>query len=282
MQTRPAAEASGTPSVPFANACDAHFHIIDPRFPSLEKSAPAGMTFDDYLVHQRRIGTQRAVPVQSKFHRTDPSCLLDALRRFGSSARGIAVVHPEVSDAELRRLDAGGVRGLRFSVWNPSDAVATIDMIEPLASRIAPLGWHVQIHMSGQQIVENATLLERLPCSLVIDHMGRLPPQQGPTHPGFAVMRRLLDKGHTWVKLAGAYLNTEQGPPAYADATRTAQALVKAAPERLVWGSDWPHTTEAHKPDDVALFDLSGVWAQDEATHRRILVDNPARLYGFT
>jgi predicted TIM-barrel fold metal-dependent hydrolase len=116
----------------------------------------------------------------------------------------------------------------------------------------------------------------------VIDHMGRLPPAQGPQHPAFAVIRRLLDMGRTWVKLSGAYLNTEIGPPDYPDATVIAKALVAAAPERLVWGSDWPHVTEHAKPDDASLLDLLTVWAGDEALRNRVLVGNAAELYGFS
>jgi len=265
-----------------AGACDAHCHILDPAFPTPETSRPSGMTLEDYRLHQRRLGLGRAVFVQAKYHRTDPACLLDALRRFGPDARGIAVVHPEVADSELRRLDEAGVRGLRFSVWNPADTVTTIAMIEPLARRIADLGWHAQLHMAAEQIVDTADLLGRLPCPIVFDHMGRLPPDRGPDHPAFRVIADLLVKGRAWAKLAGAYLNTDQGPPDYADATRIARAFVAVAPDRLVWGSDWPHVTEAHKPDDALLFDLLTVWAGDRATRDRILVDNAAALYGFT
>jgi D-galactarolactone isomerase len=261
------------------NACDAHFHILDPRVPTPESNKPAGTTFEDYLLLQRRIGTSRAVVVQPKYHRIDNSCTLDAVRRLGANGRGVAVVNPEVADAELKSLDAGGIRGLRFSVWNPSDTVTKIHMIEPLAKRIADFGWHVQLHISGDQIVEAAAMLDRLPCSIVYDHMGRLPPTQGPSHPAFAVISRQLDADKAWAKLSGAYLNTEIGPPDYPDATRIAQAFVSGAPERLVWGSDWPHTTEPHKPDDALLFDLLTVWAGAEST--RILVDNPSRLYAF-
>jgi D-galactarolactone isomerase len=261
-----------------AGACDAHCHIIDPRF--APATGPVGMTVDDYRQLQRRIGTSRAVFVQAKLQRTDHACILDALSRFGGNARGIGVCHPDVADSALKRLDAGGIRGLRFSVWNPNDTVTTIEMIEPLAKRIADLGWHVQLHMSGEQIVETAAMLDRLPCPIVFDHMGRLPPKPGPDHPAFPVIVDLVSKGRAWVKLAGAYLNTEQGPP-YADATRIAQAFVAQAPERLVWGSDWPHVTEKHKPDDAVLFDLLAMWAGSNGTRHRILVDNPATLYGF-
>ena len=263
-----------------AGACDAHCHIIDPRFAAPGTEVPAGMTAEDYRPFQQRIGTSRAVFVQAKSQRTDHACILDALGRFDGNARGIGVVHPAVDDSELKRLDAGGIRGLRFSVWNPSDTVTTIDMIEPLARRIADLGWHAQLHMSGAQIVETAAMLGRLPCPIVFDHMGRLPPKLGPDHPAFRVIVDLIGKGRAWVKLAGAYLNTERGPP-YADATRTAQAFVTEAPERLVWGSDWPHVTETHKPDDAELFDLLTVWAGSNRVRDSILVENPIKLYGF-
>ncbi len=265
-----------------ASACDAHLHILDGRFPMPGKVPPAGMGMAGYRQLQARIGTLRAVIVQAKYYGTDNSCLLDAISQLGASGRGIAVVHPDVTDDELQRLHDGGVRGLRFSVWNTADTVTTIAMIEPLAARIASLGWHAQLHMSGDQIVEQAALIARLPCTVVIDHMGRLPPRQGTSHPAFAVIRDLLDAGRTWVKLSGAYLNTAIGPPDYPDATGIAQALVAIAPGRLVWGSDWPHVTEAAKPDDARLLDLLAVWAGNASARDRILVDNPAELYGFT
>jgi D-galactarolactone isomerase len=264
-----------------ASACDAHLHILDGRFATSAKAPPADMDLADYRQLQGRIGTTRAVIVQAKVYGTDNDCLLDAVSQLGDDGRGVAVVHPEVTDAELQRLHDGGVRGLRFSVWNPADTVTTIAMIEPLAARIASLGWHAQLHMSGDQIVEQAALIARLPCTVVIDHMGRLPPGQGTSHPAFAVIRGLLEAGRTWVKLSGAYLNTAIGAPDYPDATRVAQALVALAPARLVWGSDWPHVTEAAKPDDANLLDLLTVWAGSVSARDRILVDNPAELYGF-
>jgi predicted TIM-barrel fold metal-dependent hydrolase len=154
-------------------------------------------------------------------------------------------------------------------------------MIEPLAKRVADLGWHVQIHMRGDQIVENAALLERLPTQVVFDHMGRLPQPAPLDHPAYAVIRRMLDKGRTWTKLSGAYMDTKSGAPAYADKLAVAQAYLKAAPERMVWGSDWPHPTEKEKPNDATLFDLLAQWAPDAALRQRILVTNPEALYGF-
>ena len=154
-------------------------------------------------------------------------------------------------------------------------------MIEPLAKRIAEYGWHIQLNMPYDKIVEHAALLGRLPTPVVFDHLGKPPEAEGIQHPSHAVILNLLDRRRAWVKISGAYMNTLVGPPTYADATLVAQALVKAAPERCVWGSDWPHPSPKIKPDDAVLFDLLGVWAPDEAVRNRILVNNPQELYGF-
>jgi predicted TIM-barrel fold metal-dependent hydrolase len=230
----------------------------------------------EYRLFQRRIGTSRTVVVQPAAYGTDNAITLDAVAQLGSQARGIAVVHPEVSDGELRRLADGGICGIRFTQFDPRTAVTTIDMIEPLAKRVAPLGWHVQIHFRADQIVDAADLLQRLPCTVVFDHLGRL--TRRTEDPAFAIIRRMLDRGRTWMKLSGAYM---MGAPPYIEARDVGRAYVNAAPERMVWGSDWPHPTERDKPDDAMLFDLLAAWTPDAAMRRRILVDNPAELYGF-
>jgi predicted TIM-barrel fold metal-dependent hydrolase len=154
-------------------------------------------------------------------------------------------------------------------------------MLEPLSKRVADLGWHVQIHMLGDQIVKIEDLLQRLPSPMVFDHLGRLPQPTGVDHPAFHVVSKLVDQGKAWVKLSGAYIDTKVGPPGYADTSKVAQAYAKAAPQRMVWGSDWPHPTEKDKPNDAILFDLLASWVPDDATRKRILVDNPAALYDF-
>jgi D-galactarolactone isomerase len=265
-------------------ACDCHLHIFDPRFPEQPGlgAPPRGLTVGDYAEVRRELGMRRAIIVQAKRYGTDNACVLDAVAQFNGDARGIAVVRPDVSDETLKVLDEGGIRGLRFSVWNPLDTVMQVEMIEGLAARVAGLGWHVQLHMSGDQIAEHAQLLQRLPCPIVFDHLARLPPEAGIRHPAWRIVRTLIDRGQCWVKLSGAYLNTLVGPPDYPDAGEVATAFVKAAPERLVWGSDWPHMTEKlHKPDTVALLGLLKRWAPDAATRTRILVQNPMALYGF-
>jgi len=266
------------------NACDCHMHIYDAaRFPPVRPASrmQANAAVADYRLLQRRNGTSRVVIVTPAVYATDNRVTLDAIAQIGTSARGVAVVHPDVSDAELKALDQGGIRGIRFTQFDPATATTTIDMIEPLSRRVNELGWHVQIHTRGDQIVAAEDLWQRLPSPIVFDHLGRLPQPAGVDYPAFAVIRRLIDKGRTWVKISGAYLDTRIGPPTYADVTKVAQAFVTAAPDRMVWGSDWPHPTEKDKPDDAVLFDLLADWAPDESTRRRILVANPEALYGF-
>jgi D-galactarolactone isomerase len=264
-----------------ANSCDCHMHIYDgDRFPPARPDArmQPDARVQEYRLFQRRIGVSRVVVVQPAANHVDNAVTLDALAQLGPQARGIAVVHPTISDAELKQMQSRGIRGIRFTQFDPKTAATTIDMIEPLAKRVEPIGLHVQIHLRGDQIVGAADLLSRLPGTIVFDHLGRLS-AAGIADPAFGVIRRLLDSGNTWMKLSGAYMI--DGPPRYAKAAPVAQAYVRAAPERIVWGSDWPHPTEQHKPDDAVLFDLVSDWAPDAATRKRILVDNPATLYGF-
>ena len=267
-----------------AGACDCHHHIYDAvRFSPLK---PRGEILPDsrveeYRMLQRRIGTSRDIIVTPTAYDTDNRVTLDAIARLGPNARGVAVIRPEVTDAELKMLADGGIRGIRFSITFPRNAATSMDMIEPLSKRVNALGWHVQINMTADQIVAAGDLWNRLPSAIGFDHMGHVPQPAGLSHPVFGVIRRLVDKGRTWVKLSVSYDSTQDGPPGYADVTRLAQAWVKAAPERLVWGSNWPHPNEKEKPDDAALFDLMARWAPDNATRNRILVQNPAVLYGF-
>ena len=257
-------------------------HFYDARFPPTPTATlrPPDARVDEYRTLQRRLGTTRNVIVQPSTYGTDNRCTLAALRELGGTARAVAVVDTSVSDQELSRLDGLGVRGIRFNLVQAG--TTTIDMVEPLSKRVYDLGWHVQIHMLGAQIAEIESLLQRLPTPVVFDHMGRIPLPDGVDHPGFKVIRRQLDKGQTWVKLSGAYMSTKVGPPTYSDVKELAQAYVNAAPERMVWATDWPHPTEkTDKPDDAVLLDLLAIWVPDQRTRNRILVENPEVLYGF-
>ena len=265
-------------------ACDCHHHIYDTaRFPAVQRPEPNARVAE-YRLLQKRIGTTRDVVVTPSAYGTDNGVTLDAISQLGANAQGVAVIHPTITDSELKALDRGGIRGIRFALSTTpkgNKAVTSLDMIEPLAKRVNELGWHIQINARGEQILAAEDLWNRVPCKIVFDHMGHIPQPIGINDPTFALIRRLIDKGRTWVKLSVTYDNTKDGPPAYADLTRVAQAYVKAAPQRMVWGSNWPHPNETNKPDDAVLFDLLARWAPDEATRHRILVENPAEVYGF-
>lgn len=267
------------------NACDAHIHIFDTRFqasPHWKGQPVEDATVEAYRLFQKRIGTSRTVVVNPSTYGVDNRCTLEAVKRMGGSARAVVVVDTDITDAELKSMAAIGATGVRVNFVSPQSwGETTVERLETTAKRVAPLGWHVQIYATADQIVQLQPALMRLPTPLVIDHLGRLPPDVGVEHPAYPVIRTLLDKGRTWVKLSGAYLNTKSGPPDYPDATKMAQAYARAAPERVVWGSDWPHRGEKHLPDDANLLDLLLTWAPDDATRRRILVDNPQMLYGF-
>jgi D-galactarolactone isomerase len=261
-----------------AGSADCHIHIYDPRFQPQVKR-PTNATVADYRLLQQRLGFSRVVIVQPRNYATDNSVTLDAIKQLGiANARGVGVIHPTVTDAELKRLDEGGIRGIRFTTGDSHTAVTTVDMIEPLAKRIAPFGWHVQLNMPVESIVAQAGVLRRLPVQMVFDHMGKVPNIE---HPAFDVIRGLVDERKAWVKISGAYFNTQVGPPTYADATAIAMAYLKSAPERMVWGTNWPHPWPKDPPDDAEVLDLLLTWAPDAVLQKRVLVDNPAALYGF-
>jgi predicted TIM-barrel fold metal-dependent hydrolase len=271
-----------------ADACDSHLHIYDTRFPSIGDPSRVlpHCTAADYRHVQARLGTTRAVVVTPTVYGCDNRVTLDAIAQLGvDRTRGVGVLHPDVDDATLRELDAGGIRGIRFTLFDPATAVTSFDMIEPLAARIEPLGWHVQLHWRADQIVEHAAMLDRLPCTIVFDHFARLPHPLGAAHPAFEVVARLLQRGRTWVKLSGPYLDERGVEDDGREGTRTsvAKALSTLAPDRLVWGADWPHPTERKAmPDDLELLRRLGDWIADPQIQRRVLIDNPAALYGFS
>ena len=275
-----AAKSMATAAKVPPESCDCHLHIYDTRFPA--RTWPEGISFpvSAYRLCQQAIGTTRTVVTTPKTYVTDNSCTLDAIVQLGAErARGIAVLHPGVSDAVLKMLADGGIRGIRFTLENPAQSVTSIDMVEPLARRVNELGWHVQLHMSAEQIVEHAALLQRLPATIVFDHMARLPDAG---HAAFRVIRGLLDRGRTWVKLSGTQFGHGAHAVTAAVQGEIARALIKAAPERLVWGSDWPHRSDPKPVNDGERLNLLLAWAGDARTLKRILVDNPQALYGFS
>ena len=269
-----------------AYTTDCHHHIFGSGYPpakhpSMVLGGDGNASVSDYRALQRRIGIQRNVVVGAAAYGTDNRCLLDALAAFGEQARGIALVDTSISDADLRRMGELGVRGVRVNLVYLSGATA--EMIEPLARRITELGWHMQLNMPADVTAQLQEVLLRLPTPIVFDHIGRIPPEQGIAHPAFKVIRGLIDRGRTWVKLSGAYLLSKAGASAYSDTGAVARAFAEAAPERMLWGSNWPHPTEkGEKPDDARLFDLLAEWVPNKPLRNRILVQNPEEVYGFT
>ncbi len=265
-----------------AKSCDCHFYIFGPPT-SYPLAATRGYTPPPALVPQYRamidtLGIERMVIVHPSVYGTDNRCSLDAMAALGERCRMVAVVDAFVKDAQLKQMDAAGVRGVRFnliSMGGPSR-----NALEAIARRVAPLGWHVQVYVEGKQLTDLAPILEKLPVPVVVDHMGHIMTAWGPNNPSLRALRKLIDSGRGWVKLCG-YRCSSAGYP-YADVTPLARALIGAAAERCVWGSDWPHPNVSGPiPDDGALLDLLSEWAPSETLRHKILVENPAALYGF-
>lgn len=269
-----------------AGACDSHMHIFDPRFaPSAHwQRTPPVAEVGTYRQLQKRMGTSRTVVVTPSTYGTDNACTLDAIAQLGDQARGVAVVDASIDAPALDDLAKRGIRGLRVNFVSPQSwGETTSEMLTTLARKVERLGWHIQIFAHPEQLLALSPILASLPVPLVIDHMGRIDPAEGKDSAAFDTVRRLLDQGNTWVKLSGAYMRSAIGEPDYADTLPLGRALVRHAPERLVWGSDWPHTTQPPlSVNDARLLDLLYAWCGTADTAQRILVANPARLYHFT
>jgi len=261
---------------------DCHMHLYDDKYPAAPGASlqHANASLADYSSLQARLGLHRMVIVTPSTYGTDNRLLMEGLKQSAGQARGVAVIDTSVSDAELQEMDRHGVRGIRF---NLSRGGTSLDNLEPLASRIAQWGWHIQVVAPGEKLAELESRLAALPTKLVIDHMGHIPQPEGITSPCFQTVTRLLEAGNTWVKLSGPYIKSRVGPPGYEDVGQVAAELVRIRPNRLLWGSDWPHPTkeEHDKPDDAVILDLLARWAPSSADRMLILRDNPSELYGF-
>ncbi|MGH8799516.1 MAG: amidohydrolase family protein [Casimicrobiaceae bacterium] len=264
-----------------ADACDCHMHIYDRRFKAAPTSLfpPPDAPVDAYCAVQRRLGLTRAVIVQPNAYAFDNACTEEAIAEIGVAARGIATIRPDIADAEIERLTRAGFRGARCYMLK--GGLLSWDDVEAIAARVSPFGWHVQIQLDGRDLPLHAARLSRLPAEVVIDHNGKFLEPVPPAHPAFRALLTLLDGGRCWVKLSAPYETSKSGPPRYEDVGVLARALAGAHPERCVWASNWPHPNVRPQPSDAGMLDLLLEWAPDEATRRAILVDNPARLYGF-
>ncbi|CAN7381400.1 amidohydrolase family protein [Acidovorax sp. LjRoot194] len=275
-----------------AGACDCHVHVYDSRFPAAPQARllPPDASALDYAALQQRIGTTRVVLVTPSTYGTDNRPMLEGLAALGAMgvpARGVAVIDGTESDAALQRLHAAGVRGVRLNL--SLGVSGTADSLLPLARRIAPLGWHLQLLMAPDVLIAQADVLRQLPVPVVFDHFGRIAPAQAGRHPAHALLLALLQCGQAWVKLSGGYIVSEQHSVEDPALDTLAASYLRCAPHRVVWGSDWPHATASAGvqplPDDARQVDRLADWAREagdsSATLQRVLVDNPAALYGF-
>ena len=265
-------------------ACDTHFHVFGPqqRFPfAPERSytptcdAPKETLF---ALH-KHLGIERGVVVQSAAHGFDNSAAADLLAA-NKNYRGIALAPAATSTKELKELDKRGFRGVRFHYMDHLAKGDRIEDVLAMATRLAAIGWHLQIHMAGSRIAELASALRRSPVPVVIDHMGRVDASKGLDHPDFRSLLSLLSEKHVWVKVSGAE-RISRKPAPWKDAVPFARTLVAECGERALWGTDWPHPNLKEVPDDGDLVDLLFETAPSEAQRQALLVDNPSRLYGF-
>ena len=262
--------------------CDSHAHIFGPfdLYPVRNQSyLPASAPLADYLRMHQVIGCSRGVLVQPSPYGTDNSALKAALKSGSFPLRGIALIDAATTETELDELHWLGVQGCRIHL-SPANAKALLPTLPGVAARIKRLGWHLQLLPSAAELPDLERLLPSLSVPIVIDHFGMVPASGGTGSPGFQALLRLARSERCWVKLSAPYRISSQGP-GFADVAPLAQALVAAAPDRCLWGTDWPHPNATFMPNDGDLVDLLAAWIPDEALRRKVLVDNPALLYGF-
>jgi 2-pyrone-4,6-dicarboxylate lactonase len=263
-----------------SGACDSHCHVFGPddRFPFVpgrDYYPPPAPKEAVFALHSA-LGLSRGVIVQGAEYGFDNSIVLDALAAAPDRYRGIAVMDPHAGDDDIERLHRGGMRGIRLSLVHGADRDPAA--LRRIAARIRPFGWHIEMHMEPEDVAVFADVIAGLPLAVVIDHMARIPPAGGVAHPAFPVLLDLLRHDNAWVKISGVERAT---PPPHLAVVPMAQALLAAAPDRVVWGSNYPHPKVDYRPDDAGLLGLVSLIAPNEADQKRLLVDNPARLYDF-
>ena len=270
-----------------AGACDSHAHICGPGsqyfFSPDRIYTPPDALLPDYLAMLETLGVERAVIIQPSIYGTDNSVTLAAIKQAAIPCRGVAVIDETISDDEIAALVQAGIRGIRLNLVDVAGPMGDmpIDIARRLADRIAPLGWHTEFLVHVDDYPDFDEMFAGFPTHIVLGHLGYMRPDKDITHPGFQALLRLMQGGRCWVNLTGPY-RISAGDLPYPGVTETAHALIDCAPERVVWGSDWPHVMVTKPmPNDGDLCDLLADWIPDEDIRRKILVDNPARLYGL-
>ncbi|MEZ5830150.1 MAG: amidohydrolase family protein [Dongiaceae bacterium] len=264
-------------------ACDAHIHFYDRRHPALPGTLnPPDATVADYRQVMQWLGIERAIVVQPNAYGDDNRVTMAGVKALGTCARAAVVVKPEIDDAALAALTRDGARAIRF--MNLLGGTLTFAHMDEMAARVRPFGWSAVVQLDGTTLPDHEAQLRRLPLNYVIDHCGKFLSPVTPDHPAFRTLLRLVETGRCWVKIAAPYEFSKSGAPAFEDIGRLMRVLIGAAPDRVIWASNWPHAMAeklGHYPDDAALLDLLEDWAPSDEVRRKILVDNPAALYGF-
>jgi predicted TIM-barrel fold metal-dependent hydrolase len=265
-------------------ACDCHAHVFGPQqqYPYALNAGyiPPDALTGDYVRMLRTLGCERAVLVQPSVYATDNSAMLEAMRSGVFEFRGVAVVNEDISDRELENLHRTGVRGVRINLASATPGL-TLEQAPRLAPRLKALGWHLQFFMDLKKLPGAEALLGKLDIDIVIDHFGRVRADDKMTAPPFQTLLALLKRDNCWAKLIGPYFLSDRKPH-FPDVTPFARAVVAAAPDRVVWGTDWPHpSSHGMMPNDGDLADMLLEWIPDDAQRSKVLVENPARLYGF-
>ena len=265
----------------YPGACDCHIHVYEEGYPLAASavSRPPHAPLAVYRKIQQSLGLSRAILVQPTAYGADNRCLLAALEQLGLGARGIAVLPAGTDQIELERLHRKGIRGVRY-IMLAGGVLPWSSLIES-AEQCAALGWHINLQFDGREFPGRESMLRGLPGRLVIDHTGKFLEPVAPDSAAFAALCRLLDGGRCWVKLSAPYETSRAGPPHYDDIASLARILARRYPERCLWGSNWPHPGTATAPDEAQLLEWLKSLVDDEATCRKIWVDNPAELYGF-
>jgi predicted TIM-barrel fold metal-dependent hydrolase len=270
---------------PPPGACDAHCHIFGPGnvypYAPGRSYTPPDAPLSRFRELQQTLGLDRAVLVNASCHGDDNSVILDAIAQSGGRYRGVANVADDISDMELEMLHDGGVRGIRFNFVQHLGGTPDLRVFDDLVHRVEPLGWHVVLHFDAKDLIEFGDMLRRLPVPFIIDHMGRVPTKDGLTQEPFRILLDTARMENCWVKICGAERISSAGPP-FHDAVPFARAILEVAPDRTLWGTDWPHPNiRKHMPNDGDLVDLIPLFMPDPALQKLVLVDNPARLYDF-
>ena len=268
-----------------SGACDAHCHVFGPadKFPYHPDRSytPPDAPVEKLRELHATLGIDRAVIVQASCHGVDNTAMIDAIASSEGRYRGVAVVDDSFTDSDFQTLDDGGVRGVRFNFVRHLGGAPDFGVFDSVVARLPEMGWHLVLHFDAEDLLDYADKILSIPVPVIIDHMGRVKTEHGVDQPAFQKLLEFMRNETCWVKICGAERISFEGPP-FTDAVPFAQALLEVAPDRVIWGTDWPHPNiSRNMPNDGDLVDLVPMFAPDEALQNKVLVDNPARLYGF-